>query len=483
MRVLIPVPGAICVTGESIFIVEDEGFIALQLKELLEKNGYRVPGTTAYGEDAVTMVQENTPDLICMDIELMGKIDGIETSRRIREHADIPIIYLTAYSDDKRLTRAKETAPYSYIVKPFNERELLASLDMALYRHKVDRQLRESMERYQAIVDNAAEGILLVSCSTKTILEANPASTDLLGYTVAELPGMSVANLITSPDGEAGAWLEHICTPEGWSGEVQFRCRDGSRRDVELTSSIIHRKGASAISCMVAHDVTDRKHAEVALQLAHRKLNLLSSITRHDILNQLTVLDGYLELSGPALSNTRVGDYVQKEKKAANAIRRMISFTKDYEEIGQQQPGWHRIGTIISQLAKTTNLPGITLDSRLGDLEMFADPLLERVFNNLLDNAIRHGVHVKTIMVSAEPADAALVIWWEDDGIGVPDEEKEQIFKRGVGKHTGLGLFLAREILGLTGITIRETGLSGNGARFEIMVPAGSFRYPEVPGS
>jgi signal transduction histidine kinase len=234
---------------------------------------------------------------------------------------------------------------------------------------------------------------------------------------------------------------------------------------------------------MVAHDVTDRKHAEVALKLAHRKLNLLSSITRHDILNQLTVLDGYLELSGPALSNTRVGDYVQKEKKAANAIRRMISFTKDYEEIGQQQPGWHRIGTIITQLAKTTNLPGITLDSRLGDLEMFADPLLERVFNNLLDNAIRHGENVKTITVSAEPADAALVIWWEDDGIGVPDEEKERIFKRGVGKHTGLGLFLAREILGLTGITIRETGLSGNGARFEIMVPAGSFRYPELPGT
>jgi signal transduction histidine kinase len=134
-------------------------------------------------------------------------------------------------------------------------------------------------------------------------------------------------------------------------------------------------------------------------------------------------------------------------------------------------------------LAKTTNLPGITLDSRLGDLEMFADPLLERVFNNLLDNAIRHGENVKTITVSAEPGAAALVIWWEDDGIGVPDEEKERIFKRGVGKHTGLGLFLAREILGLTGITIRETGLSGNGARFEIMVPAGSFRYPELPGT
>ena len=289
-----------------------------------------------------------------MDIRLMGMIDGIDAARKIHEHADIPIIYLTSYSDDQRLARAKETAPYSYLLKPFNDRELLASVDMALYRHKVDRQLRE----------------------------------------------------------------------------------------------------------------------------AHRKLNLLSSVTRHDILNQLTCLYGFLELSEQDVAGTRLKEYVEKEKKAANAIRRMISLTRDYEEIGQQQPGWHRPEAIISQLAKTTNLPGIVFDLRLGDLELYADPLLERVFNNLLDNSLRHGEHVKTITVTAVPAGTGLVIRWEDDGAGVPDEEKEQIFERGVGKNTGLGLFLSREILGLTGITIRETGMSGTGARFEMVVPDGVFRYP-----
>ena len=241
--------------GESILIVEDEGFIALQIRELLEKNGYRVSGTLAYGEEAIAMVEKNPPDLICMDIGLMGKIDGIDTARKIHEHTDIPIIYLTSYSDDERLARAKETAPYSYLIKPFNDRELLTSVDMALHRHKVDQQLRE----------------------------------------------------------------------------------------------------------------------------AHRKLNLLSSITRHDILNQLTVLYGLLELSGPDAAGTPLEKYVEKEKKAALAIRRMISFTRDYEEIGQQQPGWHRTEAIISQLAKNAILPGISIVSRLGDLELFADPLLERV--------------------------------------------------------------------------------------------------------
>ena len=465
-------------TGESILIVEDEGVIALKLKELLEKNGYRVSGTTAYGEDAVTMAEQNPPDLICMDIGLMGKIDGIEAAGKIHGNANIPVIYLTSYSDDKRLARAKETAPYSYLVKPFNERELLASVAMALYRHKIDQQILESMHRYRAIMDNAAEGILLVSCETGTILEANPASVRLLGYSEGELSGMIVSDLIVPHGMQAGAWMEQACIPEGWSGQVQFRCRDGSPRDVDLSSRIIRREGVPDLSCMIAHDVTDLKRAEVALRLAHRKLNLLSGVTRHDILNQLNVLEGFLELSGQGLGMARMKEYVMKEKKAAANIRRMILFTKDYEEIGRQEPGWHRLEAIICQLVKTANLMDIRLDSRLGDLELYADPLLERVFYNLLDNSIRHGEHMKMIVVTAEPAGNALMIRWEDNGPGVPEVMKEKIFERGFGSNTGLGLFLAREILGLTDITIRETGTFGSGARFEIRVPAGSFRYP-----
>ena len=183
--------------GESILVVEDNGIIALQIAELLEKNGYRIAGTTAFGEEAVAMATKDPPDLICMDIGLMGKIDGIETAREIHEHADIPIIYLTAYSDTNRLARAKETSPYHYLVKPFNERELVFTVDLALHRHAVDRQLRETMQRYQAIVDNAAEGILLVSGDTKTILEANPASARVFGYTGNELTGMNPGDFIS----------------------------------------------------------------------------------------------------------------------------------------------------------------------------------------------------------------------------------------------------------------------------------------------
>ena len=131
----------------------------------------------------------------------------------------------------------------------------------------------------------------------------------------------------------------------------------------------------------------------------------------------------------------------------------------------------------MRELERAGTYSGLHIDSRLGGLEIFADPLFERVLHNLLDNTLRHGEHMKNITVTAEPAGSGLVIRWADDGIGIAGENKEKIFERGFGKNTGLGLFLAREILGLTGLTIRETGIYGNGAQFDLSVPAGAFRY------
>ena len=120
-------------SGESILVVEDDAIVALHLSELLERRKYRVSGTAAYGEDALEMAKKDPPDLVFMDIGLMGKIDGIETARRILEHADIPIIYLSGHVDSQRLARVKETAPYWYLVKPYNEEELLAAIEISLY--------------------------------------------------------------------------------------------------------------------------------------------------------------------------------------------------------------------------------------------------------------------------------------------------------------------------------------------------------------
>jgi DNA integrity scanning protein DisA with diadenylate cyclase activity len=131
---------------ESILIVEGDGVLAVRMQEMLRKSGYHVSDPVAFGEDALVQIAENRPDIVLVDIELMGEIDGIETSRIIQEKFDVPVIFLTAYVDDRRLKQAVETYPYGYIVKPFMDRELLASIDLALHHHARDRRLKNNRD-------------------------------------------------------------------------------------------------------------------------------------------------------------------------------------------------------------------------------------------------------------------------------------------------------------------------------------------------
>jgi signal transduction histidine kinase len=154
----------------------------------------------------------------------------------------------------------------------------------------------------------------------------------------------------------------------------------------------------------------------------------------------------------------------------------MIKFTKDYQDIGLYRPQWQYLKNIVSLLANTVDLGEVILRNELGRLEIYADPLFEKVVYSLLENAIRHGGQITFIRLSYRIVSAGCLVICEDNGVGVPDEDKEKIFLREFGKHTGFGLFLSREILSITGFSIRETGIPGNGARFEILIPEGSFR-------
>lgn len=220
--------------------------------------------------------------------------------------------------------------------------------------------------------------------------------------------------------------------------------------------------------------------SQEAFAVANKKLNLLSGITRHDIQNQLLGLMGFIELSKMKTTDPELLHFIDREELAAQAIQRQIEFTKNYEDIGVRIPQWQDVALHVKAL-RTLLPPGeIEVEVRVGGLKIFADPLLEKVFENLLDNSRRHGIRVRHVTVSSMQYDTDnLAIVYEDDGIGVHEEDKERIFEKGFGKHTGLGLFLSREILGITGLSIRESGVYGEGARFEIIVPKGKFLFPE----
>ncbi len=225
-----------------------------------------------------------------------------------------------------------------------------------------------------------------------------------------------------------------------------------------------------------AVDITDNKLSQEALTQANKKLNLLNNVTRHDILNQLTALLGFIEISKQDITDPELLKFLIKEERAANAIRNQILFTRDYQNIGVHSPQWHNIAETVSLAMASIDSHSIFIRANIPPIEIYADPLLEKVFYNLIENSIRHGEHVTELSIRTVERADSLDIIIEDNGAGIPDQEKERIFRREYFKNTGFGLFLSREILAITNLTIKETGTFGKGARFVIRVPREHFR-------
>ena len=160
-----------------------------------------------------------------------------------------------------------------------------------------------------------------------------------------------------------------------------------------------------------------------------------------------------------------------------DTLHAQILFSRDYQKIGVESPQWQNISETIQRARLPLKIPSVIIDTSCTDLEIYADPLLEKVFYNLLENAVRYAGHSPEIRFFTQEEPDRLLLICEDNGPGVPEENKEKIFMRGFGKNTGLGLFLIREILAMTGISICENGTVGKGSRFEISVPNGAYRH------
>jgi signal transduction histidine kinase len=228
----------------------------------------------------------------------------------------------------------------------------------------------------------------------------------------------------------------------------------------------------------LAKDIEERKKIEEALSTAHHKLSLLSGITRHDILNQIFALLTYITLSLDFAQNgTPLKEHLRRMEGISRTIEKQIMFTRDYENIGAQAPFWHHVDNVISQAANEANVADVLLDIAVGPLQVYADPMFGKVFYALIENALRHGEKVTKIDFSFRQSGDDLIIVYQDNGVGIAAEDKPKLFQKGFGKHTGLGLFLSREILSITKIAITENGEPGNGARFEMTVQKGMYRF------
>ena len=370
----------------------------------------------------------------------------------------------------------------------------IESIRDVTYRKKAELELKTNEERLRLLVENINDGMLVHRVSKVgpgQILDVNDKACQILGYTREELLRMSIKDIdVPEQQDKAGRLSADIFSTKHILFETEYLGKDRQRVPVEISASLLELEGAPAVLAII-RDITERKvlEGEMAhytaelnqytetLQHVNDKLNLMNRIIRHDILNQLTAITGYLDLMRQNFPDPRLQEYTGIMIRAASNIQNQILFTKEYQDIGSQAPRWFDLRSVIVSAAEKLTLSPVTLTITIEKTEIHADPLFEKVFYTLLENAIRHGEKVTEITFSCHEVETGgLMVVYEDNGAGVPAGHKEDIFDQKYFKHTGYGLYLSRSILGITGITIRETGIHGAGARFEMLVPKGSYR-------
>jgi PAS domain S-box-containing protein len=326
---------------------------------------------------------------------------------------------------------------------------------------------------YSLVFSTMRDGVIVTN-GQYHVIDLNPAAEHITGISSHDAIGRTIADVFPGL-----ASLRMCSDPERRERRIEILVRlEGNPRfyDVLVTPMDEGGAGSAGYLCLF-RDISDRKQAELALAEANKKIGLLTSITRHDLTNKLMAVHSYLELSRELSTDPLQKEYLDREEMAINAMSEQIEFTREYQQLGTEVPVWQSAEGVINRARTQVEFKKVSLEISTGSLEIFADPMLEKVFYNLFDNAMKYGGKgMSSIAVSSFLKGDDLVIVVEDNGAGITEEDKTRLFERGFGKNTGLGLFLSREILAITDIAIHETSETGRGARFEIRVPSGKFR-------
>ena len=488
-----------------LLIVEDERIIAEDIKRILLLYDYHVIDIISNGEKVIEDFEELNPDLILMDIMLAGKITGIETASVIKEKYNVPIIYLTAYSNEPILDSAKITEPFGYLIKPFEEHELHATIEMAFYRNKIENTLRQSENKYRHLFNSITDPIFILTENGEKFLDCNDAVLDKYGYTKDELITLPSLELSIKEEQEQ---LSHYLNEKNSENSPVFNHskKNGEKIIVELHKSIITIKNEQ-VQLVIAHDITERIQAEeekrnVQEQLFQsQKMEIVGRLTggiAHDFNNLLTAINGYSDLALKKLSsdNNAYNDIsVIKDcgERAARLTKQLLGFSRKQvtEKINLD------LNTTITELEKMLmRLIGeeITLETKLqsSSCMIFADKSqIEQVLVNLVVNARDAIDGFGKIIVSTkkEPLtdeiiklhnlDASneyIIISVLDTGTGMSKEIQKKIFEpffttKDINKGTGLGLSTVFGIVKQNDGAILVESEEGKGTEFKIYLP------------
>jgi len=491
-----------------VVIADDERIVAADLSRRMTALGYVVVGNVGRGSDAVRVSLELRPDLVLMDIGMDSEYDGINAAAQIRAQADIPVVFVTSYSDKETLRRAKEIGPFGYVLKPFDERELVATVEMAIFRHKTDRKLRQSEQLHRALIENTGEGIVFADLGERFTF-ANPSAEALFGVGPGGLDGRSLGDF-TSPETFAMIKSQTELRRQGVKGSypIEILRPDGQVRMLLITATPqFDGKGELSGTFGIFRDFTEkyraeeelRQHAEqlriakdAAEEASRAKANFLA-VMSHEIRTPMNGVIGMTSLLLETPLTPEQREFAEAVRRSGESLLAILNDILDFSKIesGRTELEQHPFSLtscieeamelFASRAAeKNVEIVGM-IDPSVPDMLIGDVTRVRQVLVNLIGNAVKFtSAGEICVSVQTQPAGAEeveLQIRVRDTGIGIPRESLSRLFQpfsqgnlsitRKYGG-TGLGLAISKRLVELMGGAIHVETEEHKGSTFVV---------------
>ena len=498
-----------------ILVVEDESIVAADIQMRLTSLGYNVAGPAGGAEEAIQISIEEKPDLVLMDINLGVGMDGVEAANQIRRDNDIPVVFLTAHSDDQTLHHAQLSEPFGYVVKPFEEQTLRTTIEVALYRHGTERKIRKLETWFSTTLRSIGDGVIAIDVEGRVTF-MNMVAEGLTGWPLAQafhLPCTEVFQIISERTRQPVENPAVIALSRGLiiqlAPETLLVSRQGKELSIEDSAAPIRdEKGEIIGAVVVFRDVTERHKSELALQRLNqtlesavteacnqeksskKRIEFLAHAISHDLRSPLTALKLYTQMLGESYKSELGNEGMQVVAEISKSLVRMEEMVSGYLKFGQQDPT-KIVKTALVDMDALVNQTIADLSANCGCQKpvfiVTALPqsrgnrtLLLQVWANLLSNAVKYSRNQLEPRVSVQGRIEADKAIYEvtDNGLGFDPDLAGKLFSEYQRLHTdpgiegvGLGLSVVKHIVERHGGSVWATSQLGAGATFGFSLP------------
>lgn len=347
-----------------------------------------------------------------------------------------------------------------------------------------EQELLESRANFKDVLENSIVALYKRNYQTDSYDYVSPAITEITGYSPEETMNFPLDAVLEMmhPDDRllVKQKMQEVIEKGGGTCLLEYRYKHKNGQELwlkDISRFVVDSSGRPRYIIGSVQDNTELKTLELIAKMAQEKLVHLNNVTFQDIMNTNYALNGYIGLIREANNDESLTQYLNSVDILIQKNDNILKNAREYQDMGSKPPRWQDVSITILNAISHLDLSLFSRTMDLEGLECYADPLLEHAFSSIFENVIIHSKKATHLIITYEQNPSTISLIIKDNGVGIPDEEKTDIFEKSYPRRNGMGLFLVREILSITGITIRENGSPGEGARFELTIPAQGYRF------